>query len=153
MNQKLFSKLLLSAALGLFLAGLTGCSSPKSTPVPIEGQERDQILAQAEPLVDNLYQAMLVRDYPAFSKDFDDAMLKAMPESSFSQMMDTIDPKIGNYQSRQVAKVEKVGKYVAITYTAKYEREEAVTWRFVMTPSDPLRLSGIWYDSPRLRTK
>jgi hypothetical protein len=153
MKHKLISRLLTSTALVLLLAGLAGCSTPKTTPVPIEGQERDQILAQAEPLVDNLFQAIQSGDYPAFSKDFDEAMLKGMPESGFSQMMATLNPKIGNYQSRQLAKVEKVGKYVAITYTAKYELEEAVTWRFVLTPSNPLKVSGIWYDSPKLRTK
>ena len=153
MTTTIFSKLFAGISFLLLLAGLAGCAAPQSTPVPIEGTEREQFLLKAEPLADNLFQAMKTKDYSAFSKDFDNAMLKAMPETGFAQMMSSIDPKIGSYQSRQIAKVEKVGSYVAVTYTAKYELEEAVTWRLVLTPSDPPQLSGIWYDSPKLRTK
>jgi hypothetical protein len=153
MKPRIAFKLLIGASVLLLLAGLAGCATPKTTPVPIEGTEREQILQKAEPLVDNLYQAMLAKDYPAFSKNFDEAMQKAMPEDGFTQMMAAIDPKIGNYQSRQVAKIEKVGSHVAVTYTARHELEEAVSWRFVFTSSNPMQLSGIWYDSPKLRTK
>jgi hypothetical protein len=153
MNNRTIFSFLVGLSFLLILSGLAGCAAPQSTPQRVEGPERDQILLKVEPLADNLFQAMKDKNYAAFSKDFDPTMLKAIPESGFTQMMATIDPKIGDYQSRQVEKVERVGKYVAVTYTAKHALEEAVSWRLVMTPSDPMLISGIWYDSPKLRTK
>lgn len=142
-------KRLLFLAGVLLLVALAGCTGSK--PALIEGAERDQVLAQAEPIADRVFQGMSEHNFARFSQDFDATMQKAMPETGFTKMMQTIDPKIGKYQSRQVVKVEKVGKYVAVTYTAKHEQEDAVAWRIVLAPGDPMRVSGLWYDSPKLR--
>ena len=133
----------------LLFAALTGCTGTQVA--PIEGAEREQALAQVEPIADNLFQGMRERDYTAFARDFDPAMQKAMDEKRFLQMLETIDPVIGQYQSRQVAKVEKAGQYVAVTYTVRYELEDAVSWRIVLAPGDSPQVSGLWYDSPKLR--
>ncbi len=152
MRTTVSCKLLLFLAAVLLLAILSGCAA-KSTPVAMEGAERDQVLAKVEPIADRMFQAMIAHDYAAFTKDFDAATRKAMPETGFNQMMQTLDAKIGAYQSRQVAKVERVGQYVAVTYTARFAQEEAVTWRLVLTPGDPMLVSGFWYDSPKLRAQ
>jgi hypothetical protein len=149
MKQTILPKLLPVLIAALLLAALAGCSGAQ----PVEGAERDQVLAKAEPIADSLFQGMQSHDYAAFSRDFDPTMKKAMDEKGFQAMMDTIDPVLGKYQSRQVARVEKVGKFVAVTYTARYELEDAVSWRVVLTQAEPPQVSGLWYDSPKLREK
>lgn len=144
-------KLFFFASIALMVAFLAGCVGPRTT--SIEGAERDQVLAQAEPIADSLFQGMLSHDYAAFSRDFDPTMKKAMDETKFQAMMQAIDPLIGAYQSRQVARVERSGNFVAVVYTAKYELEEAVTWRVVLAPGDVMQISGLWYDSPKLRAQ
>ncbi len=143
----------------LLLASVSACA--KTNIVPIEGAEREQVLAKAEPIADSLFQGMREHDYNTFARDFDATMKKAMDENGFQKMMQKIDPVIGKYQSRQVAKVEKVNKYIAVTYTTRYELEDAVSWRIMLTPGDSLGaspndamlVSGLWYDSPKLRAK
>ena len=149
MKQSILQKILLVIVGVLLLAILSACSGAQ----PVEGAERDEILAKAEPIADSLFQGMLNHDYAAFARDFDPTMQKAMDEKAFQAMLSTIDPVIGKYQSREVAKVEKVGKFGAVTYTVRYEQEEAVSWRVVVTPGDALQVSGLWYDSPKLRAK
>ncbi len=149
MKTSYLSKLFFFLAAALLLAGCT--IAPKSTPVPVEGQERDQILAKAEPIAEHVFLGMRDHDYATFSSDFDATMQKAETQAAFNQMMAKIDPIIGAYQSRQVAKVEKVGTHVAVTYTTKYELENPVTWRIVLTPGDTMQVAGLWYDSPKLR--
>ncbi len=152
MRTTVSRKLLLFLGGILLLARLGGCAA-KSPPVAIEGAERDQVLAKVEPIADRVFQGMVKHDYAMFTTDFDVAMRKAMPESGFTQMMQVVDSKVGAYQSRQVAKVERVGKYVAVTYTVRFEQEEGVACRLVLTPGDPMLVSGFWYDSPKLRSK
>ncbi len=152
MRTSLSFKILLLLGAVLLLAMMPGCATG-SKPVAIEGAERDQVLAKVEPIADRMFQAMIEHDYAAFAKDFDATMQKAMPESGFKQMMQTLDAKIGAYQSSQVAKVEQVGKYLAVTYTARFEQEGAVSWRLMLTSGDPMQVSGFWYDSPKLRVK
>ncbi len=135
----------------LLLAALPGCAGTQAS--PIEGAEREQVLASAESIAESLFQGMREHDYAAFSRDFDAPMQKAINEAAFQKMMAAIDPVIGQYQSRQVAKVEKYGKYITITYTARYELEDAVSWRVVLTQEEPRQVTGLWYDSPKLRVK
>lgn len=141
----------LTALLAVFLlVGFTSCAGKQSA-VTLEGQDRDVVLAKAEPIADNMFQAMNQRDYAAFARDLDAAMKKAMPEERFNQMMDTLDTKVGKYQSRQVSRVERVGQYYAVIYSAAFEQEANVAFRVVLTQSEPAQISGLWYDSPKLR--
>ena len=151
MKRSIPKMFLLFLTAALLLVILSSCAGADS--ILIEGAERDQVLAYAEPIADNLFQGMQELDYAVFARDFDPIMKKAMDEKGFREMMRTINPVIGPYQSRQVANVEEVGKYVAVTYTVRYELEEAVSWRVVLTPGDVNQVSGLWYDSTKLRVK
>ena len=149
MAKQLFLKILLAA---LLLAIASGCAGGSQV-VLVEGSERAEILAQAEPIAEGVFAGMSARDYSLFSQDFDATMQNAMKEAAFLEMMNTLDAKVGRYLSSEVSKVEKAGDFVAVTYNAKYEQEENVSWRVVFTPGDPMQVSGLWYDSPKLRTK
>jgi hypothetical protein len=135
----------------LLLISLGGCNT--RTTQPLEGTDRDLFLSQAEPLADNLFKSMNDHDYASFSADFDDAMLKALTEDEFNKMMSSYDPKIGKYVSRQVDLVEHADNYIAVNYKAKYENDDPVTVRVVFTDADPLKVSGLWFNSAKLREK
>lgn len=153
MSRSCFSTSAAIVAVCLFalLLLLGGCAGNRA--VPVDGTARDDVLAKAEPIADNLFQAMNERDYPAFSRDFDPAMQNAITQERFNEMMATLDAKVGKFQSREVARVEKVGEYYAVVYLADFDQEADVSWRIVLTQSDPAKISGLWYDSPKLRTK
>ncbi len=137
--------LLLFAMAGMALAA---CSSSAK---PITGADRDAVLAYSEVKTDNLLTGLNAADYAAFSRDFDDKMKSAMPESAFIQSRQTVTGKIGKYVSRQVATVEQIDKYIRVTYNAKFEQEDAVTVQVVFNDDANHQVSGLWYTSPKLR--
>jgi hypothetical protein len=92
------TKIFTLAAVAIFMI-LSGCNPTQQVRV-LEGNERDQGLAYAEDQADHLFAAMNAGDYASFNRDLYAAMLKAMNEQAFQQMLATISPKIGAYQTR-----------------------------------------------------
>jgi hypothetical protein len=142
-------------SLVLVLILLSGCSSlPKAS--PIEGQQREQVLASAEPIADNLFKGMNDADYATFSRDFDTAMKKALDEKAFNDLVQNLGQKIGRYQSRQVEKVEQIQGLDTINYTAQFEKDNPVSVRMILRPATsttPMQITGLWFDSPKLRAQ
>ena len=138
---------LTAACLGL-LVGLAACSSGVQV---LSGADRDAVLAYAEPMTDNLLAGFNAGDYPAFSRDFSDKMREALNESAFATTRAGIVGKIGKYVSRGVSRVEKRGGFIAVVYSARFEQEDGVTVRVVFEQAGDHRVSGLWFDSPRLR--
>jgi hypothetical protein len=128
---------------------LAGCSS---TPKAIEGAERDEVLAYAEPMADNVLGALNATDYDAFVKDYDETMLKETTPERFAQLQSIISTKVGKYLSREVTAVTEVGEEaVLVVYSAKFENEEGVTIRIIFQPEGMHLITGLWFDSLKLR--
>ncbi len=135
-------------ALALLAAtGLAGCTTQKT----LEGSDRDAVLAYSEPIADNLFQGMNSGDYATFSRDFNDQMLKGIPEATFTgSFLPNVAGKLGKYISRQVDSVTQVGNNVLIVYTAKFEQDDNVTVRFSLEQAEPHHVSGLYFNSPTL---
>ena len=132
--------------LGCLLVGLTllvGCG-PKET--PLSGLERDVVLAFSEAKTDNLLAGMNANDYAAFSQDFDQEMLAAIPQSAFETLKADRDATLGLYVSRTVNTVVQSGEFYAVVYDAVFEKDEAVTVRVVFRVAEPHQVSGLWFN-------
>ncbi len=57
----------------------------------------ESVRSYADPMSENLLTGMNNEDYTIFSKDFDDAMKKAIPEAKFSDLIAQVNGKIGAY--------------------------------------------------------
>jgi hypothetical protein len=130
-------------ALSLLLVSLlTGCA-PKS--VTLTGADMDAVLAYSEAKTDSLLAGMNANDYAAFSKDFDSDMLGAMNQSQFDALKKDRDAKLGLYLSRKVASVVQTGDFYAVSYEAKFEKDDAVIVRVVFRMAEPHQVSGLWF--------
>ena len=127
---------------------LGACSS---VALPLTGADRDKVLAYSESKTDNLMQAINGNDYAAFSRDLNDAMKNAIPNDGLANMRTKVNGKIGNYVARQVSSVLQTGNDIAVIYLAKFESDDAVTMRVVFEAAEPHRISGLWFDSAKLR--
>ncbi len=143
--------LIFSLVLALFAAaGLAGCSNGKT----LTGSDRDAVMAYSEPIADNLLQGMNTADYATFSRDFNDQMLKGLPQDSFtSNLLPNVVDKLGKYLSRQVDSVTEIGSNVLVIYTAKFENDDNVTIRLSLETADPHHVSGLYFTSPTLSQK
>ena len=133
--------------LAVVLASLSSaCGGPRET--PLSGAEKEAVLTFSEAKTDNLMTGMKAGDYAAFSKNFDQAMLDAMPQTAFEKFKQEYDGKLGAYVSRQVNTVNKSGsgKFVAVVYDTVFEKDDAVTMRVVFRADDPHEISGLWFN-------
>ena len=146
MKIKVNAKSLWMLAMVFFL--LAACS-----PAELTGSDRDKVLAYSEPMADNLLTAINNGDYAHFTRDLDDAMLKAFPAAGLTQMHDQLNSKIGQYVSRQVTNVAPSQAMMVVTYSAKYTLEDNVTVRIVFGGTPIIQITGLWFDSPKLRQK
>ncbi len=136
---------------GLAILVLTLLAACSTSGQPVTGTERDQVLAYSEAKTDNLLAGLNANDYATFSRDFDDKMRGALTQTAFGQTQSQVVGKIGKYVSRQVSSVEKNGDFIAVIYDAKFEQEEGVTVRVVFNPGNDHQISGLWFNSPKLR--
>jgi hypothetical protein len=127
----------------MLISFLVGCASGETT---LSGDDEAVVLAFSEARTDNLLAGMNTNDYASFSKDFDQDMLKAMPQSEFDALKKDRDVKLGLYVSRQVNKVMQSGDYYIVIYDAVFEKDNAVTVRVVFRVADPHQVSGLWFN-------
>lgn len=127
---------------------LSGCSGKNKA-------EEQKLVNDAEPLVENLMQGLNEENYTMFSRDFDDAMKKGMPEQSFKETDKFIKQKIGNYVSKNFWKTQKSGKYTVFYYKMKFDNEPGevlATISIDLTGTNPL-VGGFYLNSPKLLQK
>jgi len=141
-NEKRISVLFLAALLFSLLAG---CGSP--TPAPtLTADDQAAVLEFAEAKTDNLLAGMNAKDYAMFSRDFDQDMLKAMPQAQFDTLKKDRDAKLGLYLSRNVNSVVKQGDFYSVLYDAEFEKDDAVTVRVVFRVAEPHEIIGLWFN-------
>ena len=134
------------ACASIFL--LLGCST---FPQNVEGAERAAVLAYAEPTTDNVLNGYNSGNYAQFSENFDAVMLQAETNAVFQQTRSQIMSKLGKYISRQTPMVVKQNNMIIVFYNARFEQEDGVTIRVVFQPDGEHKLTGLWFDSPKLR--
>ena len=135
----------------LLLAALASACS--SVSLPLNGADRDAVLAYSEAKTDNLMQAMNANDLAAFSRDLNDKMKGAFTADSFAGMQSKVGGKIGKYVSRQVSSVLQTGDNVTVIYAARFENEDQVVIRVSFETAAPHRVSGLYFDSAKLRAQ
>ncbi len=134
----------------LAVLALAACA-PKVQVEALQGSDRDAVLAYTEPMTDNLLAGLNAADYAVFSRDFDDAMLKAIPESKFANLLATTTGKVGAYDSREVNSVEKVGEYYRVVYKAKFAGDDKAQVLISFEGAEPHKVAGLFFTSDKMK--
>ena len=118
----------------------------------ITGPERDELLKAADPITDSILTGYNSGNYALYSKDFNEQMKNALPENVFTQTREEIMEKVGAYKSRVVSGTYKKNQYSIVEYTAEFENEKEVNVKVVLVKlKDAYLVSGLWFNSPKLR--
>ncbi len=133
---------LLAGVLVLSMLTLAACASQERI---LPADESAAVLAYAEDKTTNMMAGLRSGDYAAFSRDFDEAMLKALPADKFAAFRDDIRAKIGDLQSRTVDSVRQSGDFVAVVYAARFTANDNVTLRVVFRAAEPHQIGGLFY--------
>lgn len=136
----------------LVLSSCSLISTPPPTTVP---DEAARFAAQVDAMSENVLLAMNSRDEATLLKDMDDAMRKAST-GGIDDLYNGIVAKIGPYVpgSKMMVKIDEPEGFRRVFYDATFEQEEHVQVLVVYNVSgaQPL-VSGLWFDSPKLRQK
>lgn len=155
MKNKSYVHLLLVCLLLVCLALFSTACKP--TPQPLTGEDKDAVLAYADPMVDSLLKGFNDQDYAVFSQNFTDKMQDGIPLATFLKNCEQVTSRVGLYVSRQEQSVFQVGdaeannSYVTVVYIAKFERDEAVTVTVSFEIAEPHLINGLWFNSEKLR--
>lgn len=133
---------LVASVMLLSMVGLSACSQQERI---LSAEESAPVLAYAEAKTTNMLAGIQSGDYVVFSRDFDDAMLKALPADKFVAFRDDARAKIGDFQSRTVDSVRQSGEFVAVVYAAKFTANDKVTLRVVFRVAEPHQIGGLFY--------
>ena len=109
----------------------------------------------AAPIIKGILLAFNDNDYLKYTEHFTEIMKNAAPEAAFHQVNAMIKSKIGNYVSREFWKVENKDQYTIVYYKAKFSQEpKDVIVKVVFEEiTGEIYVSGLWFDSPKLRQK
>ena len=147
MNRKDIRLLAIAGGALLAVLFLSGCLN--QTPV-----DSDQVRSYADPITESILIATNEDNYTKYSEHFDATMKKALSESVFLETNAMIKAKIGTYVSKEFWKVETKNQYIRVYYKARFTQEPdnvIVTVVFQELEGD-MKVSGLWFDSPKLRS-
>lgn len=114
-----------------------------------------KIRKYADPLTEKLLIGRNEKNYEKYSEDFSDEMKRVVTIEKFLESIDLIEGKIGKYieGSKKFYLATRDKNYIIVTYKAKFTDEISdVTVRIVFEEGEGImKISGEWYDSPKLR--
>lgn len=107
--------------------------------------------AYADPMTENVLQSINTGNYANFSADFDSTMKSSLNQTAFDQLCVTLYSKVGNYTSKEFVKGQSLQGSIIAYYNASFTNEPGgVTVRVVFSSSSPVKITGLWFDSPKL---
>jgi len=83
-------------------------------------------------------------DFSSFSRDFDEAMQKAMTEPAFTEIRKMFWDEYGEYQSLSFTSTSTKQGYLLVFYSLKFEKGEVIM-QIVHQPQPPHLISGLWF--------
>lgn len=143
----------LSIAIPILMAMLVSGCSLQLGDREIKGEAGEAVLSYASPVAERCLQALSSNDYAAFSRDFSEAMLNAMPEGIMRSTRQDVIPVIGDFVSLGSARVYETegGRYVKVVYSAEFGKESGILATFTFLKDDPgHKIQGLWITSPKL---
>jgi hypothetical protein len=152
-KEMVMRKLTGFSVVALVLTALTWLTACGPQEKKLSDTDQAAVLAFSEAATDNLFAGLIANDYATFSRDFDADMQAAIPATKFAAWKQDLDNKIGNCLSREVDQVTQLGEFYVVVYQAKFEQDEPVIVRVVFRVAEPHSISGLWFNSEKLRQK
>lgn len=121
---------------------LIGCSTSQTTPLATPADI--DIQAISLPMAENIMTSLANEDFAGFSRDFDEAMQKAMTEQAFNEIRKMFWEQYGQYQSLSLSSTSTKQGYLLVFYSLKFEKGEVIM-QLVHQPQSPYLVSGLWF--------
>ena len=126
------------AALGL-LAGVAGAE-------PISEREQD-VVALADPILDNILQALKAGDHAKYQRDFGPIMRAAATAKAFGRTRDVLVGQLGGYRSRAYLGLLRKGGMTVVLYKAAFDktRDDTLIKLVLVRRDGKVVVTGLWF--------
>ena len=130
------------AVVTLCLVGISGLTFAGSI-----GSTDREVRAIADPLLDNILDAMKKKNYDQYSRGFDDTMREAVTEAVFLKSIRQLQSHFGTYQSRTYLGFLKKGEMTAVLWKAVFdETPDDVLIRLVVSKrAGRYVITNLWF--------
>jgi hypothetical protein len=126
----------------IFVFLLSACQ-PKVEVTYIEGDEKTEVTAAAQPLAEHILAGLAASDYALFSQDFDADMKAALTAAQFETLVKSFSG-LGQPQSIELLNIEDRSDFYGVNFKVTYA-EKVVVMLVVLAKSDPSLVSGLWF--------
>lgn len=106
----------------------------------------------AEPLTEQMMQAINAEDYGRFQSCLSEKVKAALPESAFKKMGSDLKEKFGSYKTKEVISIELREKYMMVNYKGLFSQTaDPVLIRTVLVQENGKTcVGGIWLNPMKL---
>ncbi len=131
----------------MLLCVVTPCFAEKQE---AKGQAKwnycEEIRNFADPTTEHMLVMLNAGNYSQYTRNFNQQMKAAVPESRFREIAAVIKAQYGNYISKEFVSIEIRENYITVSYKGKFAQEqEPVLIRSVFTQEDgKTYVSGFW---------
>ncbi len=138
--MKITTRFLLVITIFVFL--LAACQQ-KVEVTYIEGDEKSEVTAIAQPIAEHILVGVAASDYDLFSQDFDAEMKAALTAAQFDAIVKAYGG-LGQPQSTELINIEDKAEFYGVNFKVTYA-EKIVLMLVVLAKSDPGLVSGLWF--------
>ena len=140
-------------ATGLVLSiGLVSSCTPTTAAQPISRLTEAEVRALADPMAENLLQAMNTSDYAQYTRDFNEAFKQNLSQSAFETINSLRIETVGPYVSKEFWQAIQKNERLTVAYRAKFTDDSSVIFSLYLKNIDrKWYVDGTYYDSPLMR--
>jgi len=140
-------------ATGLVLSiGLVSSCTSTTAAQPISRLTEAEVRALADPMAENLLQAMNTSDYAQYTRDFNEAFKQNLSQSAFKTINSLRIETVGPYVSKEFWQMVQKNDKITVAYRAKFTDDSSVIFSLYLKNIDrKWYVDGTYYDSPLMR--
>ena len=147
-----FSRYSAAIAILLMSSGFIIACSPGQPALAVARLTEAELRAFADPIAENLLQAMNTADYIQYTRDFDEAFKKNLSEDVFETLNTRRIETVGTYVSKEYWQMVQKNEKITIAYRTKFTGDSTVIFTLYFKNIDgKWYADGVYYDSALLR--
>jgi hypothetical protein len=106
-----------------------------------------EVKSIAEPIVDNLLKGFNEGNYAEYSKNFDEAMLEAIPEKKFQQVRKDILKKLGKFKNKKYLGFLNQSPYTIVLWKGAFggTKNDILIKLVLSKRQDKVFVTGLWF--------
>jgi hypothetical protein len=111
------------------------------------GDNNETVKKIADPILDNILDAMKTKDYAKYTKDFNGKMKEAIPEKDFTATNDKLLKDMGDNVSKEYLGFLTVQNLTVALYKGKFTvSKDDILIKLVLTKeNDKVIVTGLWF--------